>query len=117
MRWSKVGRMKKFAEWTDAEEWAQEADVSLEPIGTYTGDERIVDSWKGGNVRAEVWERTAEVVAIGERTETVIHIVEYIVVTHTGDDSVIDYADDYNDAMNRLAYIIGTTPLPANTPQ
>jgi len=90
---------KKFDEWVDAEEWAKEHDISLEPVGTFTGEERVIAS-QGDK---EVWERIAEVAAVWENHTEIVHITEYIVVSPIiGTPKDIYHADDWQDAMDQL---------------
>lgn len=103
--------MKKFDEWSEAEDWAKETNRSLEPIGTCTGDERIVQSFENDTTKVELVQRIAEAVAIGDRNEVLVNIKEYIVVTFRSDGWVWDieglyHADDLQDAMNDFAYTV-----------
>jgi len=100
--------MKKFDEWSEAEEWARENNRSLEPIGTCTGDERTLQSFDNGTTLVELVQRVAEAVAIGERNEVMVNIKEYIVVTSRSDGYAWDtdglyHADDLQDAMDDFA--------------
>jgi hypothetical protein len=95
----------KFDEWSEAEEWAGEVNRSLEPLGTFSGDETLMQSRTVGRVTVEMIKRVAEAIAIGERThEVFLHITEYIVVTNFQHDGESTYslhiADNYEDAMN-----------------
>lgn len=101
--------MKKFDEWSEAEDWAKETNRSLEPIGTCTGDERIVLSDKVGHTKVELFSRFAEVIAVGEHNEIYLNIKEYVVVTtdsHRYGDTDLYHADDLDDAMNEFADIV-----------
>lgn len=101
--------MKKFSELLDAEEWADDNNLLLSPIGTYTGEERIVEQVTVNDTHIAVWERFAEYTAESERGNSQFVIIkEYIVVSTTGDHKEIDYADDYNDAMEHLGFVQAT---------
>jgi len=96
--------MKKFDEWSEAEQWAGEVNRYLEPLGTFSGDETLMQSRTVGRVTVEMIKRVAEAIAIGERThEVFLHITEYIVVTNSQHDEStysLHIADNYEDAMN-----------------
>lgn len=99
--------MKKFDEWSEAEDWAKETNRSLEPIGTCTGDEQCLRSWRTGVTKIELFSRYAEVLAVGERSEVLLNIKEYIVVTtpaHRYGDTDLYHADDWEDAMQHYEY-------------
>lgn len=100
--------MKTFDEWSEAEDWAGEVNRYLEPMGTYTGEERILRSWNNNTTQVQLWSRYASVLAIGERThEVVCAIKEHIVVTsdyHPHGDYDIYHADDLEEAMKHFDY-------------
>lgn len=101
--------MKKFDEWSEAEDWAKETNRSLEPIGTCTGDERTLQSFSNGTTKVELVSRYAEVLAVGERSEVLLNIKEYVVVTtdaHRYGDSDLYHADDFEDAVEHFAYTV-----------
>jgi len=103
-----TNRMRKFDDWQEAEEWARETDRSLEPIGSYTGDEderMIAQYFHTDLTKVEMWERVAEVSAIGERNTLTIGVTEYIVVVHRhGQHDTIYHADDWQEANDRFDY-------------
>lgn len=99
--------MRKFDEWSEAQDWAKETNRSLESIGTCTGDERTLRSWNNNTTQVELMSRIAEVMAVGERNEVYLNIKEYIVVTtehHRHGDSDIYHADDRQEAMKHFDY-------------
>lgn len=100
--------MAKFNEWSEAEDWAREAGYSLEPIGTFTGEEKCLRSWTTGVTKIELFSRFAEVIAVNERNSQIfLKIKEYIVVTtdaHRYGDSDLYHADDWEDAMQHYEY-------------
>lgn len=94
-------KMMKFDNWDEALEWAQETDRSLEPVGTYTGDEdeRMTAQYNHGDHAVEMWERVAEVSAIGDRNIVGIGVREYLVVVRAvGTDYNLIHADSKDEA-------------------
>lgn len=110
--------MKKFDDWSEAEDWAKETNRYLEPIGTCTGDERTVRSWGNATTKVEIISRYAEVLAIGERSEVLLNIKEYVVATMWSDGGTWDtvdlfHADDLQDAKSYFDYEVAEQKLKA----
>lgn len=92
----------KFDDWSEAQEWADETDKVLESVGTFTGEEHIVEERTEGDTHIAMWERTAEVLAIGKFARQIIHVKEHLVVTTTGQHKEIEYCDSWQDAYDTI---------------
>ena len=102
--------MERFNNWTEAYEWADENDRSLDSVWEYTGDERLVRQYEDAGSSVEMWERIAKSRAEGETARggllvTTVFVTEYIVVVcPRGANENLIHCDDEADADEVFTY-------------
>jgi hypothetical protein len=96
----------RFHDYHELSEWEKEHDIELEPTGTYSGDERVLNRHDADSYCVEliVREKGYHYQRENGTWSRVMFVVEHIVVD--GKDSDIYHADDYEDALEQYEWAV-----------